>query len=187
MGFILVQFLTIVGWTLLWQARPWLIFPIYGWPLLNVGYWLHSKTVDRWRKRIGPSVSAEVTRQEAHYDSMQLVWALLLLALTVKGMPSAYLFLLHFPFSMFREALITMARRASPAGLSPASVHWAQTIALSPLYLFIGFLIAITADFFVPTLARSGPGMNPEWVAMGLAAFGEVLLVMFTSNLVGQS
>jgi len=29
--------------------------------------------------------------------------------------------------------------------------------------------------------------MNPEWVAMGLAAFGAVVLVMFTSNLVWVS
>ncbi len=113
---------------------------------------------------------------------MQLVWALLLLALTAKGMPSAYSSSSFTSFSMLKEFLVTVARRTTPGGL-PSSIHWSpDAIALSPLYLFIGFLTSHHRRLLRADTGPVGAGDEPEWVAMGLAASGAVVLVMFTSQ-----
>ncbi len=97
-GVALVGVICALNMTMSWYSLPELVFPIYALPMINAGMWVHLKM----REGYGRGINAEMV----HYDSMMLIYSLLLLLVTMGGYASAVLYLIHVIFPILRDPLI---------------------------------------------------------------------------------
>lgn len=176
-GALLTVFYTLIGKTMMWNARPWLLFPLYTWPMATAGLAVHSLAVFMRRGR-GP-----IEKQAAHFASMQLLLAAGLLLLTVLGVASAYLLLIPLLFTMLREVVLALlpAIKFNEWGSRPWIIFAVQAVCLSPSLLIAGFFVSASSEFFAPIASRvwySTP--YAECLLSVIAALGALTIVALT-------
>ena len=97
-GLIVVAIVNALDLVMCWYSAPELVFPLYILPILIAGLWVHSsRAITKYN-----GIDAELF----HYDSVLIIWAFILAAMTFAGLASSFYLLLHVLFAVIRDPII---------------------------------------------------------------------------------
>ncbi|XP_067931531.1 endoplasmic reticulum metallopeptidase 1-like [Watersipora subatra] len=164
---------------MMWYTNNWLTFPIYTLPAIAIWILVHQKG-----RKCCESVFQLVSIwdiEAIYFDSALLFWTLLLAALTMGGVASAYICMLlvifplilrqlvpdFFNIKMFRSPWLYLALTA--AGLLPSFLQVMQHVHHNSI-------------FFMPLMGRSGPGISPDLL---IALISVLPVLVFSTYLAG--
>ncbi|KAE9547906.1 hypothetical protein FO519_008885 [Halicephalobus sp. NKZ332] len=176
-GLVIVAIVSALDLIMCWYSTPELVFPLYILPMMIAGLWVHSANAAT--KYSG--IDAELF----HYDSVLIIWAILLAAMTYAGLASSFYILLHVFFAVIRDPIIYLLGKIGVIRIvSPKKLLLVQFACLTPLMLFISYAVMLFFDFFVPVTGRLGDLINPEFIMMPLSLSVAATIVLFSNNLI---
>ncbi|KAI6171104.1 Peptidase-M28 domain-containing protein [Aphelenchoides bicaudatus] len=198
-GGIIVGCVYLFGMTMCWYATPILVFFIYIFPMMAVGFWVHSVFVcrergDRVKARMDYkflqnriyrlSETLHLDTESAHYDATLIIYSVFLLLMTIFGILSAYIFMIVVVFGLLREPILFAYEKITKKDLSSQIIFIVQTICLSPAFFLLSYCANLFIGFFIPVMGRFGNSLLPELFIMPLALVISLLFVLLTANLV---
>uniref|UniRef100_A0A914VXQ3 FXNA-like protease n=1 Tax=Plectus sambesii TaxID=2011161 RepID=A0A914VXQ3_9BILA len=178
-GLLLVYMVKSLDLIMVWYATPEIIFPLYFLPCLMAGVATHAVISQRYYKQRDPYVI-----EQAHYDSMLVIFATLLFVMTFMGWASAFLVFIHVIFPVLRDVIHAILVRCRMANeRSATAILYAQLIAVLPVILFGCYGVMLVYEFFVPIMGRIGNAFNPEFMVMPISVLATFSFVLYTNNL----
>lgn len=174
-GSLIVLALIKLDMVMCWYSLPELVFPIYIFPMLTVGFSMHAVMAQLYKKR-----NAEMV----HFDAVLLLFSLLLLIMTFWSFASAFFLLIHATFPLLRDPLIwLLGKMRFIRKVTPHCLLFFQLLCTTPVIVFDAYAAMLLFEFFVPVTGRMGVAINPEFVMMPISFFVALSFVLYTSNL----
>ncbi|XP_053670621.1 endoplasmic reticulum metallopeptidase 1-like [Anopheles nili] len=167
------------GRAMSWFSAPHLILGLYGCPVLLAHCFLH-RICHRWfDDRKTPLDLTQTVR--ARLVGVNLFWALLIAALTLADVRSAYIPTIVLLLSLASTML------TSVLGYQHRPRYWlAVHLAFqAAVLLWATNFYHLLLKLFVPVTGRMGAAINPEYLVAVLVAFGGLLCVSYLAPLVG--
>lgn len=164
-----------MGMVMCWYGFPELVFPLYIFPMLVAGCAVHNVIAHRSQKR-----SAEMV----HFDSVLIIYAVLLVLAQFAGIASAFFVLIHVSFPLLRDPLLYLLGKLRI--ISKVTARWLLAVQLActvPVVVFGGYAVMLLFEFFIPVTGRLGKAVNPEYFVMPIAFLTALSFVLYTNNL----
>ncbi|KFB43336.1 AGAP003422-PA-like protein [Anopheles sinensis] len=167
------------GRAMSWFSTPYLILGLYGCPVLLVHCFSHRLCNHLLEVKKTPLNLTQTIR--SRLIGVNLFWALLIVALTLTNIRSAYIFTVILLFSLL-STILTSVLGYQRKTLRWLAVHLAfQVLAMLWATQFYHLLLKL----FVPITGRMGAGTNPDYLIGVLVACVGILCTSYLFPLVG--